>query len=123
MDQGFVVLAVVNSSQAREQTEEKRDARAANSARGSRWGRNSGRCRRSSVRRGSGCCARNTNNCREAIFAIEHVAHRSHARGTHGLAAITAVAYCVHIGMDGTLHGTLLSPKKPISIGHSAART
>src|SRR6266478_4558435 len=38
-------------------------------------------------------------------------------------ATIAAITYRVHIGMDGTLHGTLLSPKKPVSIGHSAART
>src|SRR2546429_2678026 len=42
---------------------------------------------------------------------------------SHGLAAIAAVAGRVHIGMDGTLHGVLLSPIDPLRTGNCEART
>src|SRR6267378_3895945 len=44
-------------------------------------------------------------------------------RSSNGLAAIAAVAGRVHIGMDGTLHGILLSPIEPLRKGNCEAKT
>src|SRR5262249_8925950 len=57
----------------------------------------------------------------EAIFAVENVAHRAHAHRAHGLAAIPAVADCVRLRMDGTLHGILLSTSELFHRGNSHA--
>src|SRR5215471_13206376 len=46
---------------------------------------------------------------RQAILAVQHVAHRPRAHRTHRLTAISAVPGCVHIYMDSTLHRVLPS--------------
>src|ERR1700675_3592448 len=62
----------------------------------------------------------------QAILAIENVAHGPDTSRAHGLAAIAAIAGCVHIGMDGTLHGILLPSNRPLNCplitGTSVAR-
>src|SRR6266446_10568504 len=63
------------------------------------------------------------HDTRQALFAVEHVTHWTYASRAHGLAAVAAVAHRVLIGMDGTLHGNLLSPIEPLRTGHCAART
>src|SRR5216684_8786385 len=63
-----------------------------------------------------------SNDARQALFAVENVPHGTHTRRAHDLAAIPAVTDRVHIGMDGTPHGILLSPIEPLSTGNCAAR-
>src|SRR5579859_91784 len=51
----------------------------------------------------------------QAILAIKNVTDAPHAIRAHGLAAIAAIARCVHLRMDSTLHGILLPSNRPLN--------
>jgi len=126
VNQSFVVLAVVNRTEAREKTEHKGNGAAwpARVSRGNgcyRWdeirlvsGRGIGiadgsrRLRRSDTHSGG-----------QAIFAIENIADWASAHRAHRLSAITTKPGCIHLRMDGTLHRILPSQQE----GHAAAST
>src|SRR6266436_465480 len=121
MNQRLVVLAVVDRAEAgKHKPQGKCEAWTAGGA--SRKGRRQHARRDRDTRRASGIRARNAYDARQAFFAVENVTHGTHTRRAHGLAAIPTVAHRVHIGMDGTLHGVLLSPIETFRTGNCAAK-
>src|SRR5207249_5196301 len=95
---------IVDRSESRKEPEHKGNARAACGAAGNWWRRECPGWRNDRAGRGGRRRGGDAHDGGQAVFAIENIAHWSHARRTHSLAAIAAVTDSVHIGMDGTIH-------------------
>src|SRR5579859_297963 len=110
MNDSFAELLVVKRAQPRQKSKKKRqhrirrkypccgDRRHAAQRHSWWWRRKHSRLRRRGY----------PHHTRQAVLAIQHIAHRPHAHRAHRFAAIPAIAYGIRIGMNRTLHSTLL---------------